>query len=81
MGEPVTLVLGLGREIGGAIARTFAEDGHRVLVADPSAERLEQAAEALDGEDAATYHGELHTSACATPSPPRSKPSAASTMP
>lgn len=61
MAEPVTLILGLGREIGGAIARTFAEDGHRVLIADPSAERLEAASESLDAEDTAIYHGDLHT--------------------
>lgn len=61
MAEPVTLILGLGREIGDAIARTFAEDGHRVLVADPSGERLEAAANALGDEDIATYHGELHS--------------------
>ena len=60
MGEPVTLVLGLGREVGDAIARTFLEDGHRVLVADASAERLESASDAL-GDDVATYHGELHS--------------------
>lgn len=61
MAEPVTLVLGLGREIGDAIARTFAEAGHRVLVADPSAERLEAAENALGDEDVVTYHGELHS--------------------
>lgn len=61
MAEPVTLILGLGREIGGAIARTFAEDGHRVLVADASADRLESATDALEAEDVASYHGELHS--------------------
>jgi NAD(P)-dependent dehydrogenase (short-subunit alcohol dehydrogenase family) len=60
VGEPVTLVLGLGREVGDAIARTFQEDGHRVLVADPSDERLEVARDALE-DGAATYHGELHS--------------------
>jgi len=60
MGEPVTLVLGLGREVGDAIARTFQEDGHRVLVADASGERLELARDALE-DGAATYHGELHS--------------------
>ncbi len=60
MGEPVTLVLGLGREVGNAVARTFQEDGHRILVADPSEERLESARDALE-DGAATYHGELHS--------------------
>ncbi|MBK8198033.1 MAG: SDR family oxidoreductase [Acidobacteria bacterium] len=60
MGEPVTLVLGLGREVGDAVARTFQEAGHRVLVADPSDERLDSARDALD-DDVATYHGELHS--------------------
>lgn len=61
MGEPVTLVLGLGREIGDAIARAFVRAGHRVLIADPSADRLEAAMHALDDEDVAAYHGELHS--------------------
>ncbi len=60
MAEPVTLVIGLGREVGDSIARTFLEAGHRVLVADPSAERLESAQDAL-GDEIATYHGELHS--------------------
>jgi NAD(P)-dependent dehydrogenase (short-subunit alcohol dehydrogenase family) len=60
MGEPVTLVLGLGREVGDAVARTFMEAGHRVLVADASDERLESARDAL-GDEVATYHGELHS--------------------
>jgi 3-oxoacyl-[acyl-carrier protein] reductase len=60
MGEPVTLVIGLGREVGDSVARTFLEAGHRVLVADPSAERLESAQDAL-GDDIAAYHGELHS--------------------
>ncbi|MFN7165118.1 MAG: SDR family NAD(P)-dependent oxidoreductase [Hyphomonas sp.] len=60
MGEPVTLILGLGREVGNAVARTFQEDGHRILVADPSEERLESARDALE-DGAATYHGELHS--------------------
>lgn len=61
MAEPVTLVLGLGREIGDAIARGFCEADHRVLVADPSAERLEAARHALDEDEIAIYHGELHS--------------------
>ncbi|MDP1553823.1 MAG: SDR family oxidoreductase [Hyphomonas sp.] len=60
MGEPVTLVLGLGREVGNAVARTFQDEGHRILVADPLEERLESARDALE-DGAATYHGELHS--------------------
>ncbi len=60
MGEPVTLVLGLGREVGNAVARTFQDDGHRILVADPLEERLESARGALE-DGAATYHGDLHS--------------------
>lgn len=60
MGEPVTLVLGLGRQVGDAIARTFQEAGHRLLIADPSDERLAAARDALE-DDAATYHGELYS--------------------
>ena len=60
VGEPVTLIIGLGREVGDSIARCFQEAGHRVLVADPSAERLELARDALE-DGAATYHGELHS--------------------
>jgi NAD(P)-dependent dehydrogenase (short-subunit alcohol dehydrogenase family) len=60
MGEPVTLVLGLGREVGDAIARCFQEAGHKVLIADPSEDRIEEARDGVDGE-VATYHGELHS--------------------
>jgi NAD(P)-dependent dehydrogenase (short-subunit alcohol dehydrogenase family) len=60
VGEPVTLIIGLGREVGDSIARCFQEAGHRVLVADPSDERLEAARDALE-DGAATYHGELHS--------------------
>ena len=60
MGEPVTLVLGLGREVGDAVARTFQDAGHRVLVADPSDERLASARDALE-PGVATYHGEMHS--------------------
>lgn len=60
MGQPVTLILGLGREIGEAVARRFEEEGHRVLVADPSQDRITNARDAL-GEAAQFYHGELHS--------------------
>ncbi|MBA4225537.1 MAG: hypothetical protein C0456_02810 [Hyphomonas sp.] len=60
MAQPVTLVLGLGRETGEAIARRFEDEGHRVLVADPSLERIETARDTLD-EAIQFYHGDLST--------------------
>lgn len=60
MAQPVTLVLGLGRETGEAIARRFEDEGHRVLVADPSQERINSARESLD-EAIQFYHGDLST--------------------
>lgn len=58
MAQPVTVVLGLGREAGEAIARRFEDEGHRVLVADPSQDRIDAAREALD-ESIEFYHGDL----------------------
>jgi NAD(P)-dependent dehydrogenase (short-subunit alcohol dehydrogenase family) len=60
MGEPVTAILGLGREVGDAIARRFSETGHRVMAADPSAERLATARNAVP-DGVVLHHGELHT--------------------
>lgn len=60
MAQPVTLVLGLGRETGEAIARRFEEEGHRVLAADPSLERITAARDSLD-ETIQFYHGDLST--------------------
>jgi NAD(P)-dependent dehydrogenase (short-subunit alcohol dehydrogenase family) len=60
MARPVTLILGLGREIGESVARRFTEAGHQVLVADPSDDRLEAARDAL-GDEAFFHHGELHS--------------------
>jgi NAD(P)-dependent dehydrogenase (short-subunit alcohol dehydrogenase family) len=60
MGVPVTAILGLGREVGDAIARRFSETGHRVLAADPSAERLATARNAVP-DDVIFHHGELFT--------------------
>ena len=60
MAQPVTLVLGLGRETGEAIARRFEDEGHRVLAADPSLERIEAARDSLD-ETTQFYHGDLST--------------------
>lgn len=60
MGDYVTSVLGLGRDIGDALARRFSENGHLVLAADPSSERIAAARNALPDE-IAFYHGELHS--------------------
>lgn len=60
MAAPVTTILGLGREVGGAIARRFDESGHKLMIADPDAGRLEKLTTKLTA-GAATHHGDLHT--------------------
>ncbi len=60
MGAPVTAILGLGREVGDAVARRFDEQGHHVLAADASADRLVTARSAMPDE-VLLHHGELHT--------------------
>ncbi len=50
MATPVTAILGLGREVGPAIARRFHEEGHHVIAADPDKKRVAQAREALPEE-------------------------------
>ncbi len=60
MGIPVTIVLGLGRQSGDALAARFAETGHHVLAADGDSERLETARHVLP-DDVQLHHGELHT--------------------
>ena len=60
MAAPVTTILGLGREVGGAIARRFDESGHKLMIADPNVARLEKLATKLT-DGAATHHGDLHT--------------------
>ncbi|MCA8901981.1 MAG: SDR family oxidoreductase [Hyphomonas sp.] len=60
MGTPVTAILGLGREVGDAVARRFNELGHRVLAADASAERLVTARNAMPDE-VELHHGDVHT--------------------
>ena len=57
---PVTLILGLGRDVGAACARYFHESGHRVLVASPDEAALKSAIDEFDGAVAA-HHGDLHT--------------------
>jgi len=56
----VTAILGLGRDVGAAIARRFDESGHALMIADASKDKLEKAASGLS-EKAVTHHGDLHT--------------------
>lgn len=60
MAAPVTVILGLGREVGDAVAKRFSKQGHHVVAADPSDERISTARSAVP-EDVLLHHGELHT--------------------
>lgn len=60
MPTPVTAILGLGREVGDAVARRFSELGHNVLAADSNADRLVTARNAMP-EEVLLHQGELHT--------------------
>lgn len=60
MADPVTVILGLGREVGDAVARRFSELGHRVVAADPSAERIATARNSVPDE-VLLHHDQLHT--------------------
>lgn len=60
MGTPVTAILGLGREVGDAVARRFNELGHNVLAADSSGDRLLTAKNAMP-EEVLLHLGDLHT--------------------
>ena len=57
--SPVTLILGLGRDVGTACARHFQEKGHNVVIAGRSEKALARATDELQGT-VATHHGELH---------------------
>lgn len=59
MAATVTCLLGLGREVGEAIARRFSEGGHAVIVADPGAKKLTAAAGELP-DKIRFFHGDLH---------------------
>jgi NAD(P)-dependent dehydrogenase (short-subunit alcohol dehydrogenase family) len=58
--SPVTAILGLGREVGDAVARRFHELGHNVLAADSSGDRLLTAQNAMP-EKVLLHLGDLHT--------------------
>lgn len=60
MAAPVTAILGLGREVGTAITRQFDKAGHKLMVADKDADRLEKAVGDLS-ENATRHVGDLHT--------------------
>ncbi len=60
MTQPVTLILGLGREIGEAIANHFLEHGHLVVAADPDTDRLATAEQILP-DGVTLHHGELYS--------------------
>lgn len=60
MAAPVTAIIGLGREVGTAIARRFDKAGHKLMVADIDAERLDKVIGDLS-EKTAKHLGDLHT--------------------
>ena len=60
MAAPVTLILGLGRDVGVSCARRFHETGHKLVVAGPSEAALDRAKRELP--ETITFHnGELHS--------------------
>lgn len=60
MSAPVTAIIGLGREVGTAIARRFDESGHKLMIADPNAAKLEKALSNLT-DTTVSHHCDLHT--------------------
>lgn len=60
MDKPVTLIIGLGKTVGDAIARRFLEEGHSVLAVDPDASVLEELRKTA-GDKIAYHHGAIHT--------------------
>lgn len=60
MGAPVTAIIGLGREVGITIARRFDKAGHKLMIADKDADRLEKAVSDLS-DGTARHLGDLHT--------------------
>ncbi|MEO1787341.1 MAG: SDR family oxidoreductase [Pseudomonadota bacterium] len=60
MATPVTVILGLGQEVGEALARRFVETGHAVLAADTDQTRIDRAREALP-DKVTLFHGDLQT--------------------
>lgn len=60
MDKPVTLIIGLGKTVGDAVARRFLDEGHAVLAVDPDARLLEELKKTA-GEKMAYHHGVTHT--------------------
>ena len=60
MYKPVTLIVGLGQTVGDAVARRFLEDGHNIVVVDPSADLLGDLKKTL-GDKITYHHGPTHT--------------------
>lgn len=60
MAKPTTVILGLGQEVGDAVARRFFEEGHAVLAADHDQARIDRAKESLP-EAITLFHGDLQT--------------------
>jgi len=55
---PVTLILGLGRDVGTACARCFQEHGHHVVIAGPDEDTITRAQSEL-GKPVTAHHGSL----------------------
>ncbi|MEO0467269.1 MAG: SDR family oxidoreductase [Pseudomonadota bacterium] len=62
MGARSTVILGLGLEVGTAMAVRFQESGHKVLIADANEKRADKARAALS-DDIDVVHANLHSHA------------------
>jgi len=60
MDKPVTLIIGLGKTVGDAVARRFLEEGHSVLAVDSDAHALKELRK-TSGDKVAYHHGATHT--------------------
>lgn len=60
MAQPVTVIIGLGREVGEAVARRFFEAGHGVVAADSVSERVDHARRELDAQVQVTKQDQLY---------------------
>lgn len=60
MEKPVTLIIGLGKTVGDAIARRFVEDQHTVVAVDPDQRLLDELRKTSD-DKVLTHHGATHT--------------------
>ncbi|MEM6653186.1 MAG: SDR family oxidoreductase [Pseudomonadota bacterium] len=60
MEKPVTLIIGLGRTAGDAVARRLLDAGHAVLAVDPNADALQELQKTA-GDKIAYHHGAVHT--------------------